>query len=90
MDFKKIEEDLIEKHGRHIREVDVISAAMYPSVTDDFLQFRETYGPVDTLDTNLFLVGPKMAQEVQVKCNANDIFAIVRICYDKKTSLYLY
>lgn len=35
-------------------------------MTDGFLQFRELYGPVDTLDTSLFLAGPKMAQEVQV------------------------
>ncbi|XP_076098256.1 pyruvate carboxylase, mitochondrial-like isoform X1 [Mytilus galloprovincialis] len=66
VDFDKIKEELIEKHGKRIRDVDVLSSALYPSVTDDFLQFRETYGPVDTLDTTLFLAGPKMAQEVQV------------------------
>jgi pyruvate carboxylase len=66
VDFDKIKEDLIEKHGKKIRDVDVISSALYPNVTDAFLQFRDTYGPVETLDTNLFLAGPKMAQEVQV------------------------
>ncbi|CAC5366019.1 PC [Mytilus coruscus] len=66
VDFDKIKEELIEKHGKRIRDVDVLSSALYPSVTDGFLQFRELYGPVDTLDTSLFLAGPKMAQEVQV------------------------
>jgi pyruvate carboxylase len=60
---------LIEKHGKKIRDVDVISSALYPNVTDAFLQFRDTYGPVETLDTNLFLAGPKMAQEV-IKMNS--------------------
>lgn len=66
VDFNQIKADLIEKHGKGVRDVDVISSALYPSVTDDFLSFRDTYGPVDCLDTNLFLAGPKMAQEVQV------------------------
>lgn len=76
VDFDKIKEDLIEKHGKKIRDVDVISSALYPNVTDAFLQFRDTYGPVETLDTNLFLAGPKMAQEVQVEIEKGKTLSI--------------
>jgi len=44
----------------------VISAALYPKVTEEYLEFKEKYGPVDALDTKLFLVGPKVAQEFEV------------------------
>ena len=33
---------------------------------DDFTTFRETYGPVEKLDTRLFLVGPNIAEETDV------------------------
>lgn len=49
-----------------MKEQHVISAALYPKVTDDFLEFHDKYGPVDTLDTKIFFVGPKVAQEMEV------------------------
>ena len=65
VDFDKIKENLVEKHGR-VKDVDVISASLYPKVTDNYLEFKETYGPVGALDTKLFFSGPKMAAEVEV------------------------
>lgn len=58
-DFEKAEADLIEKFGNRIRDVDVMSYAMYPAVASDFFEFRDKYGPVTKLDTRVFLVGPK-------------------------------
>ncbi|XP_033734872.1 pyruvate carboxylase, mitochondrial-like isoform X2 [Pecten maximus] len=66
INFDDLKTSLVEKHGYAIRDVDVISSALYPKVTDDFLEFRNRYGPVDCLDTKMFLVGPKMAQEIEV------------------------
>lgn len=57
---------LLETHGKIVRDVDVISASMYPKVTNEFLEFKDKYGPVDTLDTRNFLVGPKVAEEMEV------------------------
>lgn len=65
MDLNKLKEDLKERHP-HISDKDVMSAAMYPSVTEDYLNFRELYGPVDKLDTRIFLVGPKVGEEFEV------------------------
>jgi pyruvate carboxylase len=66
VDFDKLRADLTEKHGIDVKEQDVISAALYPKVTDEFLEFRDRYGPVDTLGTRIFFIGPKVAQEMEV------------------------
>lgn len=66
VDFEKLTADLAEKHGHDVKEQHVISAALYPKVTDDFLEFHDKYGPVDRLDTKIFFVGPKVAQEMEV------------------------
>merc|ERR1719187_2531810 len=39
---------------------------MYPHVAKEFFKFRETYGPVDKLQTRHFLVGPDMGEEFDV------------------------
>ncbi|XP_021370630.1 pyruvate carboxylase, mitochondrial-like isoform X2 [Mizuhopecten yessoensis] len=76
IDFDKLKTSLEEKHNHVIRDVDVISSALYPKVTDDFLEFRSRYGPVDCLDTKMFLVGPKMAQEIEVNIEKGKTLSI--------------
>ncbi|KAK2159376.1 hypothetical protein LSH36_154g08036 [Paralvinella palmiformis] len=66
LDLNALKEDLIQKHGEPITERDVISAALYPKVFDEFVEFRKTYGPVDKLETRTFLQGPDIAQEINV------------------------
>ena len=66
MDFDALKTKMEENHGKPVSDVDVMSAAMYPKVTEDYLDFKEEFGPVDALDTKLFLVGPKVAQEIEV------------------------
>jgi len=67
LDFDSFKEDLEGKHETKFSEEDVMSAALYPKVFDDFTTFRETYGPVEKLDTRLFLVGPNIAEETDVE-----------------------
>ena len=64
-DFEKLRKDLKEKHP-YSNERDVMSAALYPQVTDEYLTFRESFGPVDKLDTRIFLTGPKVGEEFEV------------------------
>ena len=73
IDLVKLKSELVEKHGEHIQDTDVISAALYPKVFDDYEEFRKNYGPVDKLDTKTFFVGPEIAHEINV-C----IFAVFR------------
>lgn len=65
LDFGKLEKELRENHPT-ITEKDVMSAALYPQVTNDYLTFRENFGPVDKLDTRIFLTGPKVGEEFDV------------------------
>lgn len=66
-DFAAAKDDLEKRHTAHITDYDVSSFSMYPKVTEDFLRFREKYGPVDKLDTRIFLTGPKVGEEFEVE-----------------------
>uniref|UniRef100_A0A671S8L7 Pyruvate carboxylase n=1 Tax=Sinocyclocheilus anshuiensis TaxID=1608454 RepID=A0A671S8L7_9TELE len=67
MDFQVLEKQLRDAHGDEITPEDVMSAAMYPKVFQEFKEFTRTFGPVDCLDTRLFLDGPKIAEEFEVE-----------------------
>uniref|UniRef100_A0A8D0GI10 Pyruvate carboxylase, mitochondrial n=1 Tax=Sphenodon punctatus TaxID=8508 RepID=A0A8D0GI10_SPHPU len=68
LDFQKLEEELRERHEEEeITPEDVISAAMYPKVFDEFTEFTANFGPVECLNTRLFLEGPKIAEEFEVE-----------------------
>ena len=66
-DFDALEKELTDKYGKHIRDVDVMSSALYPKVFDEYQTFRQEFGPVDCMDTRLFLVGPNIAEEFDVR-----------------------
>uniref|UniRef100_A0A1W7R9W0 Pyruvate carboxylase n=1 Tax=Hadrurus spadix TaxID=141984 RepID=A0A1W7R9W0_9SCOR len=65
LNFDALKAEIVEKYGR-LRDVDVMSAAIYPKVSKEFFQFREEFGPVDLLGTRIFLVGPKVGDEFEV------------------------
>ncbi len=65
LDFDKLKADIKETYPK-ATDRDVMSAALYPQVTKDYLNFREQYGPVDKLETRIFLVGPKVGEEFEV------------------------
>jgi pyruvate carboxylase len=49
-----------------IRDVDVMSHAMYPAVFDEFMAHKHKYGSLAYLDTRSFLTGIKIGEEVTV------------------------
>jgi pyruvate carboxylase len=67
LDMGKLKAELQEQFGNHITDKDVISSALYPKVFSDFDESRQTFGPVDKLDTRVFLVGPEIAEELHVE-----------------------
>ncbi|KAM5319096.1 pyruvate carboxylase, mitochondrial isoform 2-T7 [Glossophaga mutica] len=67
LDLEVLEKELIERHGKEVTPEDVLSAAMYPDVFASFKDFTSTFGPVDSLNTRLFLQGPKIAEEFEVE-----------------------
>jgi len=64
-DFAALKKDLQTRHP-HISERDVMSAALYPDVAEEYFDFRDKFGPVDKLDTRIFLTGPKVGEEFEV------------------------
>ena len=73
MDFEKLKRDLNEKHGKEldIRPVDVISAALYPEVFEDFCNFRKEYGNLTVLPTEYLLRPIKFGEKVSLSLKDN-------------------
>ena len=59
-----------------IRDEDVLSAALYPKVFNDYMVFREEFGPVDGLPTRLFFTGPEIGEEFQVAIEPGKVLNI--------------
>lgn len=80
-DFDKLRTTLEEKHGRKLRDVDLMSSSMFPKVFDEYEQFRQRYGPVDKLNTRVFLTGLDLAEETDV---------CFLLCYSNLYTIYLF
>ncbi|XP_044537229.1 pyruvate carboxylase, mitochondrial [Gracilinanus agilis] len=66
LDLAKLEKELKERN-EEITPEDVLSAAMYPDVFQQYKDFTATFGPLECLNTRLFLQGPKVAEEFEVE-----------------------
>ena len=75
LNFAHLKDELTEKLNCEIEETDVISAALYPKVCEDFINFRNTYGPVELLSTRIFLEGPKVGDEFEVRCLSSPVIS---------------
>jgi pyruvate carboxylase len=72
-DFDAAREKLVEKWtkgesrlGEEIREVDVMSHALYPAVFDQFMESKSEFGSLAHMNTRTFLSGIKVGEEVEV------------------------
>jgi pyruvate carboxylase len=66
LDFDKIEIELKKKFGDDIiRKCDVMSYVMFPKVLEEFIEFKEHYGPVNLYPTRIFFVGPKLNEVME-------------------------
>uniref|UniRef100_A0A0N4XE65 Pyruvate carboxylase 1 (inferred by orthology to a C. elegans protein) n=1 Tax=Nippostrongylus brasiliensis TaxID=27835 RepID=A0A0N4XE65_NIPBR len=68
--------------GKH----DVMSYAMFPTVFDEFEQFRSAYGPVDKFPTRIFFTGLDIAEEVDVEIESGKTLAIQLLATGKLNS----
>ncbi|KAJ2564192.1 pyruvate carboxylase [Coemansia sp. RSA 1822] len=68
LDFDQLRRDLEDKWGPgSIRDVDLLSAALYPTVFDEFQALRQKYGNLSLIPTPLFLSPLEVNQEIQVQ-----------------------
>ncbi|PAA92497.1 hypothetical protein BOX15_Mlig025951g3 [Macrostomum lignano] len=66
-DFEKLRRELEKKFGQgSISDCDLMSAALYPKVFDEFAEFRRQFGDVSKLSTRSFFQGPKIAEELEL------------------------
>lgn len=65
LDLVEFKKELIERYGEdNIRDEDVISAALYPKVFDDFKSFKDEFGDLSPLPTHIFLRPLKVGEEI--------------------------
>ena len=81
MDIEKLKSDLIKKYGEDIRDVDVMSSAMYPKVFEEYMEHKNKFGDVSVLTTKQFIAPLEFGEEVEVKIEKG------KIIYVKLTSV---
>ena len=54
------------KAGQKIRDVDVLSSALYPVVFDEFMTHKAKYGACNILGTRTFLTGMKVGEDIEI------------------------
>ncbi|ELU17762.1 hypothetical protein CAPTEDRAFT_220007 [Capitella teleta] len=86
LDFAKLKEELTTQWGDIITDQDTLSAALYPDVFRDYKEFRREFGPVDKLDTRTFLVGPDIADEIEIQIEKGKILHIKLLAQGHVTS----
>jgi len=52
--------------SQKIRDVDVMSSALYPAVFDEFMTNKSEFGSLNFLNTRIFLTGMKVGEEAEI------------------------
>jgi pyruvate carboxylase len=64
LDFSALTRELEKKWGSHVRDVDVVSAALYPQVFAEYMAFRREYSDVSLLPTRSFIAPMRLGEEI--------------------------
>ncbi|KAI8050896.1 pyruvate carboxylase [Syncephalis plumigaleata] len=76
-DFEGLRSKLEKTHnGRQVRDVDLISAALYPKVYEEFQSTVEKYGDLSILPTQYFLAKPHVNEEFEVELEPGKMLII--------------
>ncbi|WP_251712703.1 pyruvate carboxylase [Lactococcus ileimucosae] len=67
VDFAQVQQELSEKLGYPAEEHEVLSYIMYPQVFLDYQKMQDAFGSVTLLDTETFLHGMRMGEQIEVQ-----------------------
>ncbi|MFO1053539.1 MAG: pyruvate carboxylase [Planctomycetota bacterium] len=67
LDLDQLGEKLQKRFSRPFAPHEVVSAALYPRVMDEFFRFRDRFGDVSILDTPIYFHGLEQGREVWVE-----------------------
>jgi pyruvate carboxylase len=76
LDFDSLQLELAAKWGAHVRDVDVVSAALYPRVFDDYMTFRRDYSDVSLLPTRNFIAPMKLGEETSFEIERGKLLIV--------------
>jgi pyruvate carboxylase len=66
VDFDAIRADLSVKHDRKFEMTDLLTAALYPKVFEDYLKFTEEYGDFIRMESDVFFHGLREGEEARI------------------------
>ncbi len=64
MDLETLARSIRAKHGEQLRDVDVLSAALYPRVFDEYMEFRREFSDISLLPTRACLAPMRINEEL--------------------------
>ncbi|WP_323137497.1 biotin/lipoyl-containing protein [Paraliomyxa miuraensis] len=67
LDLTALETSLRDEYGARIRDVDVLSAALYPKVFDEYMQFRIEHSDISVLPTRNCFAPMEKGEEILVE-----------------------
>ncbi|ORX92180.1 pyruvate carboxylase [Basidiobolus meristosporus CBS 931.73] len=73
LDLVKLKKELVEKYGNHISDADVISAALYPKVFEEYQDRVKQFGDVSIIPTRYFLSKPQIGEEFSVEIETGKV-----------------
>uniref|UniRef100_A0AC34GUA6 Lipoyl-binding domain-containing protein n=1 Tax=Panagrolaimus sp. ES5 TaxID=591445 RepID=A0AC34GUA6_9BILA len=76
LDLEKLKQTLEEKHGRKLRDVDVMSSAMFPKDFDDVERFRQQPGPVEIEKAKTLTIQLLARGKLDNKCEREVFFEL--------------
>ncbi len=75
-DFEARRAELVERFGPRIRDVDVLSSALYPDVFREYMEARERYSDLSVVPTRAFLAPLAPGEEIQVEIERGKILIV--------------
>ena len=76
LDFDALQAELAAKWGEYLRDVDVVSAALYPAVFDEYMRFRNDYSDVSLLPTRNFIAPMRLGEETSVEIERGKLLIV--------------